>query len=251
MNPSNSGGPGFYGKVPSHADFLTRRLPSEFVEPWDEWLQSALTHSQRQLAEQWLEIYLGSPIWRFTLSTGICGNQVWTGILMPSVDRVGRYFPLTLATCLPPETHPLAVLARASDWLATMETVALSSLEDQFDLHGFDSEVKSLGTPDLGKGAEATPARSDPTGYNAWRLPVAAAESPLELAPELLHFLLDEFLFAYSLWWTHGSELIEPSLLLCQGLPPTEGFSGLLGGEWCKWGWQEQRTGPPYNVEDS
>lgn len=238
MNPSDSGGPGFYGKVPSHADFLSRRLPPEFVEPWDEWLQSALVHSQRQLGEHWLETYLGSPIWRFTLSAGICGNQVWAGVLMPSVDRVGRYFPLTLATCLSSETHPLSVLAGASDWLTAMETVALSGLEDQFDLQVFDREVKALGTPDLGERAEALPLNQDPKGYNAWRLPMATVNSPIDQSTELLHLLLDEFLFAYSLWWTHGSELIAPSLLLCQGLPPTQGFSGLLGGDWGKWGWK-------------
>ena len=31
---------GFFGKLPSHGDFLSRRLPRSFVDPWDSWLQS-------------------------------------------------------------------------------------------------------------------------------------------------------------------------------------------------------------------
>ncbi len=236
MNPVEPEGPGFYGKVPSHADFLSRRLPPECVGPWDEWLQGALAHSQHQLTEQWLEVYLGSPLWRFSLSAGICGPWAWLGVLMPSVDRVGRYFPLTLAACLPSETHPLVALARASDWLATMETVALSALEDRFDLQRFDQAVQVLGLPALGEEVKLPPEHRERKGHNAWQFPLPTDSSPLDRAPALLDRVLNDYLFAYSLWWTHGSEQVEPSLLLCQGLPPTEGFSGLLGGDWDQWG---------------
>ena len=33
--------PGFYGKTPRHGDFIKRRLPRSFVDPWDDWLQRA------------------------------------------------------------------------------------------------------------------------------------------------------------------------------------------------------------------
>ena len=31
-------GGGFYGKLPSEGDFVTRRLPWEFTSAWDDWL---------------------------------------------------------------------------------------------------------------------------------------------------------------------------------------------------------------------
>jgi type VI secretion system protein ImpM len=30
--------PGFYGKLPTAGDFVTRRLPIDFVRVWDRWL---------------------------------------------------------------------------------------------------------------------------------------------------------------------------------------------------------------------
>ena len=33
---------GFYGKIPSQGDFVTRRLPWEFTSAWDDWLQQGV-----------------------------------------------------------------------------------------------------------------------------------------------------------------------------------------------------------------
>jgi len=104
--------PGFYGKVPGLGDFVSRRLPQAFIDPWDVWLQAAIASSRQQLGEQWLDIYLTSPLWRYALSPGSCGARGWAGVLMPSVDRVGRYFPLTIAVALAEIDYPYAVLAR-------------------------------------------------------------------------------------------------------------------------------------------
>ena len=42
---------GYYGKVPTNGDFVLRRLPRSFVDPWDAWLQRAMAISREQLAE--------------------------------------------------------------------------------------------------------------------------------------------------------------------------------------------------------
>ena len=43
-------GPGYFGKFPSHGDFITRRLPRDgFLDIWDRWLQNALATSREQL----------------------------------------------------------------------------------------------------------------------------------------------------------------------------------------------------------
>jgi type VI secretion system protein ImpM len=52
-----------------------------------------------------------------------------------------------------------------------------------------------------------------------------------------------KLLFAYSLWWTEGSEHIAPSLLVCQGLPQMRGISGLIDGAWRQHGWEEIESG--------
>lgn len=93
---------GFYGKLASRGDFVSRGLPQSFIQPWDQWLAAGLQASQQQLGEQWLQAYLVSPLWRFALAPGVCGESPVVGVVMPSIDRVGRYFPLTVAQLLAP-----------------------------------------------------------------------------------------------------------------------------------------------------
>ena len=66
---------GYYGKVRTHGDFVTRHLPRAFADPWDEWLREGIATSREQLGAYWLDIYITSPIWRFALSPGICADN--------------------------------------------------------------------------------------------------------------------------------------------------------------------------------
>lgn len=110
---------GFYGKLPCRGDFVQRRVPREFVEPWDVWLQECLTLSRSQLQERWLEAYLVSPIWRFALAGGVCGAAAYAGVLLPSVDLVGRYFPLTLVARWEAGISPFMTACGQDSWLSS------------------------------------------------------------------------------------------------------------------------------------
>ncbi|WP_257387787.1 type VI secretion system-associated protein TagF [Tahibacter caeni] len=83
---------GFYGKVPALGDFVSRSLPREQIGVVDEWMRSGL-FALRSISEQWLDSYLVSPVWQFVLPAGVWSPAPLCGLLMPSVDRVGRYFP--------------------------------------------------------------------------------------------------------------------------------------------------------------
>src|SRR5258708_39860674 len=93
---------GFFGKLPSHGDFVRRRVADDFVAGWDAWLQRCLAQSRETLGDAWLDTYLTSPVWRFALAPTVCGAAAVAGILVPRVGRVGRYFPLTLVWAPPP-----------------------------------------------------------------------------------------------------------------------------------------------------
>jgi len=88
---------GWFGKIPSAGDFITRGLPRNFVEPWDEWLSSELSAARRSFGERWARVYRRAPLWCFVLGEGVIDARVWLGVLVPSFDRVGREFPLTIA----------------------------------------------------------------------------------------------------------------------------------------------------------
>lgn len=134
-------GPGFFGKVATHGDFVSRRLPAGALMAWDTWLQAALRCSRGQLGDSWLDAYLAAPMWRFMLAPGVCGTAAWTGVLMPSVDRVGRHFPLTVAAALP------AAVALHDSWYDAVEALALSALAPGFVLDDFDAALLALDPP--------------------------------------------------------------------------------------------------------
>jgi len=156
-------GGGFYGKLPSEGDFVTRRLPWEFTSAWDDWLQQGMQASRDALGERWLELYLSAPIWRFQLAPGVCGPVGWRGLFFASVDRVGRYFPLTLAFVDPGPVGPAALSADVDAWLA-IEDAALAGLAPTMPIADFDRLMESLAPP---AAAAADPAQPRVCFYTA------------------------------------------------------------------------------------
>ncbi|MBU6499151.1 MAG: type VI secretion system-associated protein TagF [Rhodospirillales bacterium] len=119
---------GLFGKLPARGDFLRAGLPRAFTDPWDDWLQAGLSASRAALGEAWLAAWMEAPIWRFALPDGACGPDAVLGLWMPSVDKAGRHFPLTLACILP--GAGATGLARAGEaWLDGAEQAGLDALE--------------------------------------------------------------------------------------------------------------------------
>ncbi|MDR3567334.1 MAG: type VI secretion system-associated protein TagF [Syntrophobacteraceae bacterium] len=224
---------GFYGKLPHVGDFVSRRLPGAFVRRWDDWLQEALTCSQSVLGEKWLDIYLTSPIWRFALSAGVCGDRAYAGILMPSVDKVGRYFPLTLAAPLEEQTMIPGLFLEGAQWFDTMEALALSVLEDNFNFEDFDRKLRNLPaphTPFLG----SLRFEYDGVDEKNQRLFRVQIDEPTQIRDPFIDLgaLLPGGLpKAFSLWCASGSERVKPSLSGYRGLPPPSAYAELLAGE--------------------
>ncbi|MHC6223456.1 type VI secretion system-associated protein TagF [Pseudomonas sp. X10] len=209
---------GFYGKLACRGDFVSRGLPQDFIQPWDQWLAAGLLASQQQLGEQWLSAYLVSPLWRFALAPGVCGPQAVVGVLMPSIDRVGRYFPLTLAQVLAPEESLAAVVTGSDSWFEQSEATLLATLEPEAAFEDFDAAVQGFCVAP--RGAEPRPILGG--------LQRLDATSPEGRALALAECACD----GMSLWWGKGSERIAPGLMRCSGLPHSEDFAGfLLGSE--------------------
>ena len=142
---------GWYGKLPSLGDFASRRLAPSFVEPWDGWLAAGLAAWRTQSPDGWLEVYMDSPSWRFVLMPGVLpggardGVGAWAGVLMPSVDRVGRYFPLTLVRPLPALPGDAAQLQALLGWLHRLDDLAVDALQDDWTVERLDDELARLG----------------------------------------------------------------------------------------------------------
>lgn len=238
---AGSGVLGFYGKVSTHGDFVSRRLPRTFLDPWDHWLQECLRCTHDQLGADWLDIYLTSPVWRFALSAGVCGDAAWAGVLIPGVDRVGRYFPLTVAAPLPSGTGTLRTVIDADAWFSELERVALSSLDDAFDLDRFDRQVGALGPVPLPPGGPETAAAS--ADSVAWHFALGTGSAGAAPWPALAGGLLDALMPRHSVWRTAGPDRVRPSLGVCHGLPPARSCAALMDGQWMRWGWRSRDSG--------
>jgi len=227
---------GLYGKLPSHGDFVTRDLPPSFINIWDEWLQRGMLCSQEELGENWLDIYLTSPIWRFSLSEGVIDNNNWAGIIIPSVDRVGRYFPFTLLAKLPAECNCLDFISSQSAWYKELENIALQGLEGHLDVNEMHMELSNIS--DIG--LQPYTAKQNLGQQSASHISISMdfdEQLPASVYPSIMDFLLRKDGSSYSVWHSLGSDLVNPSVLISKGLPPTRGLTALIDGQWEKHNW--------------
>jgi type VI secretion system protein ImpM len=235
---------GLFGKLPSHGDFLRRRVSDRFADGWDAWLRQCLSRSQAALGDRWVDVYLTSPAWRFVAAAGACGPAAIIGLMVPSVDRVGRFFPLTLVAELPEDVTVIAAASAATPFFNAAEQLLIETLEaEHIDFDRFDARVVDLGdaldaivvTPPvvLDGAVAATIAQ----GGRAWQIPLGDTARLDGVFDQLLAHHLASIYSPMVLWWTDGSAMVEPTCLLVKGLPDPAGFAALLDGSWsaCRW----------------
>jgi type VI secretion system protein ImpM len=243
---------GFYGKLPSHGDFLRRRVPDAFVRVWDPWLQECMASSRAVLGDRWLDVYLTSPSWRFACAAGTFGASPVIGVMVPSVDRVGRYFHLTFVSELPMGTSIVAAATTLEAFFESAERLAVDTLADeQIDFDGFDGQVARLSQVLEGLLTDAQVV-GDPeaaailggNGAKRWHMPLGTPPRLGALFEQLIAQRLAELYDPVGLWWTEGSSIVEPSCLIAKGLPNPQGFAALLDGAWTQHDWPSVRALP-------
>jgi type VI secretion system protein ImpM len=219
---------GIFGKLPSKRDFVAHNVPRPFLGLWEDWLQSAVAASRNQLADRWHEAFLSAPIWRFWIGGKICGTSV-AGAIMPSVDRVGRYFPLTICACAPegfcidpPVVNPM------EEWYPPVEDALLQALDESFTGEA-EELIATLPFPPLG----ATPRQRD--GSHAIFAGMVVRSLPgteFGEAMRALHFDDIESLYApRSCWWTNGGEKHPPQIVVATQMPDPFHFGAFLTGD--------------------
>jgi type VI secretion system protein ImpM len=214
--------------MPSRGDFLQRGLPASFIDPWDEWLQRSIAASRAALGGAWLDAYLTSPIWRFAISGGVIDGSIWTGAMMPSVDRVNRYFPLAIVTEVTDTSNVFELLETGGDWFQNVEDLLLKALDhDDLDLDEYAAEISGLGSPVWAPDADA-PANMMAIEVDGIRVAIADGLNLTSAAADMLQGLLRQQYGSISLWWTAGSENVSPVVRVFSALPSTERFNELL-----------------------
>jgi type VI secretion system protein ImpM len=238
---------GWYGKVPGTGDFIARRVTAPFTETWHGWLQASLGGSRERLGSHWRDSYLSMPVWRFVLSPGLLTAQAWAGIMAPSVDAVGRYFPLAVVSALPSKSLDLAgTLVAAEPWFDEVEAIALSAIAPAIDTSVIDAAIARQ------------PFRAEWLRYPQGRddtVPIRGAKPQMLWLPldprngsspaAELQMLAERLAEPASAWLAEESELFPRCALLCEGLPPAEQYCAMMDGHWVERGWgrRDARSG--------
>jgi len=214
-----------FGKLPSKRDFVSYNMQRPFLDQWEEWLQAAVAASRHTLGGRWQEVYLGFPIWRFWCGRRIFGNTV-TGALMPSVDGVGRYFPLTVCACEPPDMYLEPPPSRGLDhWHEGCEQFLLHMLDDHLE-RGPSELLAEIPFPPI---APRVPPPQRDSGLFIWPggdVPVCDAFHSLEMADG------EARNSGRSYWWTHGGDgEHQARLVVVEGKPSAQFFAFLMTGE--------------------
>jgi type VI secretion system protein ImpM len=134
--------PGFYGKLPRAGDFVSRRLPADFVRFWDRW---CALHLAARLPE-------GVAL-RFALARPPLHA---TGLVTASTDRAGRRFPLTIAA--------IGCTAAESAWFAAVAAAAAAAARGELDPDALDARLRALPLAAPEEGASRPPLALWPEG---------------------------------------------------------------------------------------
>ncbi|MDB5510573.1 MAG: type secretion-associated protein [Enterovirga sp.] len=218
---------GLYGKLPAKRDFIAIAAPREFLAVWEPWLQGGISASRMKLGPSWQEAFLRAPIWRFWLGADLCNGAV-IGAMMPSVDGVGRYFPLTIfARADQGERLSPPDLDTHDAWLDGAEDLLLSALTEGGNFEALTRDFEALAPPP--PSAESPP----PEGFFRARdgTVVAPAEPPSFKVMAALRDIDQARLYGGSTyWWTVGGEGFPPQVAMGRRMPDPHLYTGMLTG---------------------
>lgn len=221
--------PGFYGKLPQFGDFVSRRLPPGVVNPLDSWLQEAIFDCRQQLGIRFRDYFLAAPIWRFVLGPGSCGKYSVAGILTPSVDKVGRCFPLIIGIVAGGSLSHL--LIRAAQWFSQLEILVTLLKRKKLDFKKFDDQLQRQKLPaallknSAQMDADILSPVNDPLFF---RLDMDNLYQISNAVDYLNAHLLKRSLNNYSLWYCDRTRKRKSSLVVYRGLPPRDRFVQFL-----------------------
>ena len=217
---------GIYGKLPAHPDFISDSIHSEVSNELYEWGQTCLYHSQQELPEtDWLSAYLVSPIWRMCVPPTVKRKHAWIGVMVPSVDAVGRYFPLFLIFEIDPKHLCVEWLFKeASSLFAILEKVSLKALQQRLSLKAVKQLLdEELNRFELGESLQLPAGLEENVSDTVKQL---NSEALLAYLPTPLTHVENSF------WWSFGEIYGRKNpLLVANSLPNHKEYQFLLTGK--------------------
>ncbi len=218
-------GSGYFGKLPGSGDFVSRGLSRGLITSLDAWLHDGLASLPSALGPDWLEYYLVAPAWSFVLPAGQWGPDMLLGSAIPSVDRVGRYFPLVALTGVNADVRVNDCLPPRSEWFDEARAALLRALQESSTP---DALYETL--PRLAPKLPASDAMASADGDIFSILGGAAEGGESDQAfswPEMP--LLFDARDNRSYWWSEPSPAQPARHVIHRGMPDSALFVRLFG----------------------
>jgi type VI secretion system protein ImpM len=214
---------GWYGKLPMLGDFAHRRLPAEFIRTCDNWLAECIASSRQSLGDAWLDRYLHAPLWSFAWAPQVVDDGWWFGVMMPSADAVGRYFPLVIALRSPTIPYGSKGLDRLAQWFDHAADCAVGALAQGATVEAFDADLQ---TPWAALLADDGVPTVDERGERRWISP--RLRFPESFGSLALHLVGDR-LPGHTVWWRRATEDRSSGTIdVLLGLPSPANFVAML-----------------------
>jgi type VI secretion system protein ImpM len=145
---------------------------------------------------------------------------------------------------LPAQVAALSFAEAASGWFDEVEQLCAGALENPaFELSEFDQALLATSRWLAGLDQLYLP-RPFPGRSPQWRWPLRAVDNLGATLGGPLMVTVQTALRPMSLWWTAGSDLVQPSVLVSRSLPKPESFADLLAGTWESGRWDGEMTSP-------
>ena len=216
---------GYYGKLPLRGDFIQRNVDAEFIQIWDTWLQNVITNSKEILGDQWLNYYLVSPIWRFYLP--LPNNTAFSGLMLPSVDKVGRYFPFTIFNSVDISIPVQNYIINNDNWFNNAEQLAMNALDESID---FDQ--LNLAIDLINQTHNSVTQTIETKSIHNFRVPLNDNMDINQGFTQLNQVLPQTISKQYSYWWTAGNDHITGNLFCSENMPDDNVYTAMLDGQW-------------------
>lgn len=218
----------WFGKLSSLGDFAQRRMPAEGLGVFDSWLSRAMQGARDQFGERWLDIYLTAPTLRFAWAPGVIDTRWWFGLLMPSCDSVGRYFPLVIAQPRSKAPEDRIALDHLELWYEHIGQAALHTLNDEGgSLDALEAALQEA--PPWPTPGRAAPASLQEMAHGQ-RMRLATSAPLTQWLHGLAVQQLNAHLAGCTIWWRVTDDHVAESVDIVRGLPDGAGFGALLGG---------------------
>jgi type VI secretion system protein ImpM len=165
-------------------------------------------------------------------------------LVQPSVDRVGRYFPLTVAAGLPSDLEVLDTMIRAAAWYDAIERIAALAFDNQITAERLDERLAGTAFPltaivHADAAVDTLPIAERPVhalkvgcpeGIDVQQAGVALREAQVNVG------------HSHCVWFNASPGALERVLLVTRALPDSGLAQALFDGRWASHGWPAART---------